>query len=494
MRSDIAFEKSGVKQSSNCTSFTIDLSFFCYQRTNADKKKLVALLFFILMYVNGICASSLRFSPGGDSVHLIILSPGHFHAALVQKSMYEKMSPVVHVYAPKSSETNAYFRLIEKYNTRLDSPTSWDEKLYTGVDYLEKMLSERSGNVVVLAGNNQRKTDYIKKSVTAGLNVLSDKPMVIDANGFEVLREAFNIAAKNKVLLYDIMTERYQITNILQKELSLQKDIFGNLEKGTMENPAVIKQSVHHFFKNVSGSPLIRPAWYYDVKQEGDGLVDVTTHLIDIIQWSCFPDQVLDYKKDINMLSAKRWPTSVTADQFRISTNESSWPDYLRKDVKNNVLQVFANGEMNYTIKGVHAKVSVTWNFEAAEGSNDTHYSLMRGTKANLVIRQGKEQQFKPALYIEPVKKADHKMELSLNNFIKTIQKKYPEVALKKWDKGWKVIIPEVLKVDHEAHFSMVTRKYLQFLKDNKLPEWEVPNMLAKYYTTTQALQKAMAN
>jgi ABC-type branched-subunit amino acid transport system substrate-binding protein len=63
-----------------------------------------------------------------------------------------------------------------------------------------------------------------------------------------------------------------------------------------------------------------------------------------------------------------------------------------------------SNGEINYTVKGVHAKVSVIWNYKAPDGTGDTHYSIMRGTKANLVIRQGAEQQFKPTLYIEPLK------------------------------------------------------------------------------------------
>ena len=29
------------------------------------------------------------------------------------------------------------------------------------------------------------------------------------------------------------------------------------------------------------------------------------------------------------------------------------------------------------------------------------------------------------------------------------------------------------------------------YLKEGKLPDWEVPNMLAKYYTTTAALDLA---
>jgi hypothetical protein len=49
-------------------------------------------------------------------------------------------------------------------------------------------------------------------------------------------------------------------------------------------------------------------------------------------------------------------------------------------------------------------KASVTWAYKAPEGGGDTHYSIMRGTKSNLVIRQGAEQKYQPVLYIEPAK------------------------------------------------------------------------------------------
>jgi len=67
----------------------------------------------------------------------------------------------------------------------------------------------------------------------------------------------------------------------------------------------------------------------------------------------------------------------------------------------------------------------------------------------------------------------------------------YPGLAIEPAAKGWHVIIPAKYRVGHEAHFAQVTQKYLQYLVDGKLPEWEVPNMLAKYYTTTTALKMA---
>ena len=56
---------------------------------------------------------------------------------------------------------------------------------------------------------------------------------------------------------------------------------------------------------------------------------------------------------------------------------------------------------------------------------------------------------------------------------------------------GWEVIIPESFKEGHESHFARVTEKYLDYLLHKNMPAWEVPNMLAKYYTTTQARKLA---
>ena len=423
-------------------------------------------------------------------VSLITLDPGHFHAALVQKSMYPEVDSVVHVYAPEGNDLKLHMDKINAYNARKEDPTRWEEEVYTGDDYLEKMLEEKKGNVVVLAGNNKKKPEYITKSIEAGLNVLADKPMAIDQQGFESLKKAFETAADKKVMLYDIMTERYEITTMLQKEFSLFEDVFGQLEKGTPDNPAVTKESVHHFYKYVSGSVLTRPAWFMDVAQQGEGIVDVTSHLVDLVQWECFPEQIID-TKDIQLTSARRWTTDMTLSQFNEITKENGFPEYLRKDVVNDsILKVYANGEINYKIRGIQARVSVKWNYQAPEGTGDTHYSIMRGTKANLVIRQGAEQSYKPALYIEPVQ-AGAQIENVLTARLKDVQAKYPGVMLKRSTNGWEVVIPEKYKEGHEAHFARVTEKFLQFLRNGSMPAWEVPNMIAKYYTTTSALELA---
>jgi len=421
-------------------------------------------------------------------VKLITLDPGHFHAALVQASDYPQVDPTVNVYAPAGPDLDQHLKRIDGYNTRADHPTHWKEEVHASPDFLQRMLDEKQGNLVIISGNNSRKADYILRSVQAGYNVLSDKPMVIVPADFEKLKQAFTEAQKRGVLLYDIMTERHETTTILQRELSRMPGIFGTLGKGTLEQPAITKESVHHYCKMVSGKPLQRPPWFFDVTQQGEGIVDVTTHLVDLVQWEAFPEQILK-PDDVKVLAARRWTTKVSAAQFEKSTALKEFPASLRGCVNaSGELEVYANGEFSYTLRGVHAKVSVTWNFEAPEGGGDTHYSIMRGSAANLIIRQGKEQNYKPVLYVEntgAVSAAD--FEKSLQAGIVKLQGIYPGLAIKAAGNAWEVVVPEKFKIGHEAHFAQVTAKYLKYLADGKLPDWEVPNMLTKCFTIMEA-------
>lgn len=422
---------------------------------------------------------------------MITVDPGHFHAALVQKSMYKNVDSVVHVYAPEGTDVELHLKRIDGFNARAENPTLWKEEVYYGDDFFEEMVNQKAGNVVVLSGNNKKKAEYISKSIHAGFHVLADKPMIIKAEDFELLKDAFETAKKNNLLLYDIMTERFEITTLLQKEFSMLPEVFGVLQDGTPDNPSVTKESVHHFYKYVSGSILTRPAWFMDVAQQGEGIVDVTTHLVDLVQWECFPEQVLDYTHDIELINAKRTTTAMTLHEFKGITKLDAFPEYLKGHVVNDtILNIYSNGEINYKLKNVHAKVSVIWNYKAPDGAGDTHYSIMRGTKANLVIRQEAEQHYKPVLYIEPHTE-DASFERVLIENVKTIQARYPGIELNKLNDGWEVIVPDSYKEGHEAHFGRVMEKFLEYLNNDNIPEWEVPNMLAKYYTTTKALELA---
>jgi len=425
-----------------------------------------------------------------SKVKLMTLDPGHFHAALVHKTMYPQVDSTIYVFAPEGPEVKDFLNKIEQYNNRGESPTAWNIESYFGNDFAEKMIAEKPGNVMVVAGKNSKKIAYVLEAVKAGLNVYADKPLVINPEGFDKLKEAFRIADEKGVLIYDIMTERFESTTALQKLFSTLPDVFGELVEGSADEPAIVKESVHHFFKYVSGNPLVRPPWFFDINEEGEGIVDVTTHLVDLVQWEAFPGQIID-SSDIEMINAKRWPTVLTKKEFQKVTGLDSYPDYLDKDITNEKLEVFSNGEMIYKIKGKYAKVSVIWNYQAPEGTADTHYSIMRGTQSNLIIKQGQEEKYTPVLYIESAghTNLDAALQAALEN---EVANTFPGTTMEKVsDTQFKINIPDKFKVGHEAHFGQVTENYLQYLEIGKLPDWEVPNMIAKYYTTIEGYKMA---
>jgi predicted dehydrogenase len=424
---------------------------------------------------------------GDAPVKLVTIDPGHFHAALVQKKMYPEVDATVHVYAPAGDDLDMHMARINSFNERADDPTCWESVVYTGDDFLQKALTEKKGNVVVLAGNNAAKIDYILQCVENGYNVLADKPMVINPEGFEKLRKAFQIAEEKGVLLYDIMTERYEISTALQREFSLMPEIYGEQDKGTPEDPAVTKESVHHFCKLVAGKPLRRPPWFYDASVQGEAIVDVNTHLVDMIQWEVFPGEIIT-PAEIRVVEAKTWETPLTPAEFEESTGLKEFPQSLQANVRDGKLMSKANGAFTYNIRGVYAKASVMWNVKAPEGAQDTHYSLMRGTRSELIIRQGEEQNYKTALYVEPRDGVDGaELEKALAAAVARLQDKYPGIASEKSARGWQILIPQALRVGHEAHFGQVAEKYLGFLRNGDMPEWEVPNMLIKYHTLMEA-------
>ena len=422
-------------------------------------------------------------------MRLGVLDPGHFHAALVQKKMYADVDPLVRVYAPTGPDLDDYVRRVESFNARAQDPTRWRLRVTAGDDFLDKFAAERQCDVVVISGNNRRKTEYLTRAVEAGVHTLADKPMAIDAAGFTALEAAFAKARENNVLLYDIMTERHEITTILQREFSRIPAVFGELDCGTVDDPSVTKESVHCFAKRVSGVPLVRPAWFFDGAQQGEGLVDITTHLVDLVQWACFPGVALDFRKDVQVLRAKRWPTPLTLEQFGQVTKLASWPAFLASSVKDGVLEAFANGRIDYALRGVHARVSVRWDFEAPPGAGDTHHSTMRGTRASLAIRQGEPEAFAPVLYLEPhATTARTAWEAGVEAAMPHVAERYPGVELRPAERGFEVVVPARYHVGHEAHFGQVADDFLRYVAAGVLPAWEVPNMLAKYYTTTQAL------
>jgi predicted dehydrogenase len=423
-------------------------------------------------------------------VRLITLDPGHFHAALIQKEMYPGVDPIVHVFAPVGPDLLLHLGRVTAFNRRDERPTEWQLEVHASPDFTERMLREKPGNVVVLSGRNRGKIDRILASVEAGLNVLADKPWLIASSDFPKLERALGVAREKRLVAYDVMTERSEITTILQGELARDPQVAGTIGPGTEAQPALEMESVHHILKLVAGAPNLRPAWFFDTEEQGEGLADVATHLVDLVPWMLFPGQPIDYRTELRVVSARRWPTPLTGDELRRVTGLESLPAELAARMKDGRLDYFANGEASFAVRGAHARVKVLWNYEAPAGAGDTHTGVVRGSLSRIEVLQGSEQNWQPELYVVPNRPADAAtLRAALARRIASLALGRPGLAVLDEGTRLRVVVPDRYRVGHEPHFAEVTERFLGYLKDPAtLPAWEAANMLAKYRVTTEAV------
>ena len=414
---------------------------------------------------------------------LVAIDPGHFHAALVQKSMPVGVSPVVYVFAPDGPELDAHLRLVDGFNSRADSPTAWRECVYRGNDFLERFKAAAEAGdfgespVVVLAGRNDRKGEYALAAVEAGCHVLADKPLAITKETFELAERAARLAEAKGLQFADMMTERYAAVNAIRRELAQDRALYGEQETGSPGDPAVVMSSVHHFCKLVDGKPLRRPVWYYDTSVQGEGLADVTVHLVDQAQWTLFPSTCLS-ADDVHVARAETWPTVLSPNEFELSTG--------RRPV--DFVSVSSNGTFTWIVRGVCCKVSVEWRFMAGRGSGDTHDSCMRGARAELCVRQGPEEAYRPALYVRARRDAGA-TDAALACAMERLSVRWPGVAaVQAGARGlWRIEIPRSLDPGHEGHFGEVVKEFLSRIDSGRACGDGLSDMLVKYRTIVEA-------
>jgi predicted dehydrogenase len=280
----------------------------------------------------------------------------------------------------------------------------------------------------------------------------------------------------------DIMTERYEITSILQRALVGDRDTFGEPLPGTADEPCVTMESVHFLKKLVAGAPLKRPAWFFDIHQQGEALSDVGTHLVDLVMWMLFPEQAIS-AADWKLTAAKRWPTVLDRGQFQAITGDADFPAFLHAQLQGGKLPYYCNTQVGYQLRGLHVKLDVLWSYEAEAGAGDTHLAVFNGSRSRVEIRQGKDEKFMPELYVVP-QEADQKSKVGAA--LARIVQAWPGAAVEDQGPRFHVTISARYRIGHEAHFAEVTQQFLKYVtKRQAMPTWEKPNMLAKYGVTT---------
>jgi hypothetical protein len=404
--------------------------------------------------------------------------------------MYPNLSSKVHVYAPVGPDLADYLTRIARFNTRKERSTSWELEVHAGPDFLARMCDERPGTVAIFSGRNRGKIQRILYAVEAGINVLADKPLIVDRQELPLLEAALNAADERGLIVYDMSSGGLQATiATLTRLLREDPEVFGDPIPGTRTDPGVTMASVHHIMKQVAGVPNLRPPWFFDITQQGQSLADVGTHLVDRVHSTLFSDQAIDYRIEIRLHAASRWPTMISAPQFRQVTGEPGWPDDLEPWIREDAFEYFCNTRLQYEIRGVHTAVETRWDWEARVG-DDAHTACYRGSRARLELRQGAAEKYRSELCVVPV--AD--IANAIKRRIAALQTSYPGVGLVKLRGEWRVTIPDALRIGHEEHFAQMTRRFLADVEHRRpLPAWEKPNTLAKYYVCTEGVALSQA-
>jgi predicted dehydrogenase len=415
---------------------------------------------------------------------LVVIDPGHFHAALVQKEMYENVAERVDVYAPVGPDLVDYLTRIARFNTRADAPTGWRLELHAGPDFAQRMAQEKPGAIAILAGRNSEKLAHLEAAVAAGMHVLSDKPMIVRRADLPRLAETLAAAADKGLVVRDMMGGRAEITRSLTRLFHSDPEIFGEQLPGSAAEPGVEMTSVHHLMKLVSGVPNPRPPWYFDVAQQGDALADIGTHLVDRAHGTLFPDQALDWALDIAIGAVERRPTMIDLAQFRRVTGATDWPDYLLPALASGALAYRCNVNLHYAVRGVHVGLDMVWDWEEPPGGGDIHTETWRGTRARIELRHGPGEGWRPQLYVVP--QAD--IAAVLERRIAGLAETRSGLGLEKHAGAWKIVIPDALRIGHDAHFRELTKSFLAAVDDPAAaPPSERQNLLAKYFVCTAA-------
>ncbi len=412
---------------------------------------------------------------------LLFYDPGHFHAALVLRTQNPRLHRMVHVYAPPGPELEAFLELVAGFNARDREPTDWDVRAHAGPDPLGRLIAERRGELVVVAGRNAEKLAIIRRLHDAGFHVLADKPWITASASLGDLEQV----TSGPPIAMDIMTERHDAVARLRHRIVATPSLFGALATEDAGPPALELGSVHHLCKDVDGRPLRRPEWYYDVRIQGDGLVDIQSHMADQSQWLIGASRIGAPDQDFVIDDARCWSTSVPLAVYQESTGAASFPESLAAEVSGGTLALACNGLIDYRLSGVRVRQRAEWRIRAPAGGGDSHTSVARGSGASVVLRQGPETAHAAQIHLgsrDPKALQGH-----LREALDDWRGAFPGLDIARSDIGFELLVPPALKTGHEAHFAMALDRFLDHVESGQWPERLASRIRARYALLARA-------
>lgn len=415
------------------------------------------------------------------------------------------MLPRRHVYASPGPDRDKFVALVDAFNSRVENPTAWVLQLHGDAGsaaQLEQLVADGIASVVVLAGKNNSKLATISQLVTAGIHVLADKPWATNLDCLDDLTAATQPPEDSPAFAMDIMTNKHDTIARLRREIVHDPTLFGAFQiDGDL--PCVEIGSVHHLAKLVNGAPLQRPAWYYDVTVQGNGLVDITAHMVDQMQWLLAGSGSggghetgagFDYATDCELLAASTYDTEVPLALFSDSTGMEAFPELLSGLLRESdpegsgplwaggggetVLPLAANGKLHYKLRGVSVLHTAEWRPREPEGGGDLHTATLRGSVCEIAMRADEETGYKPELLLRPTATTEEGRAMfgealqaavarwSASPQFRGVSASWRDQNATSAAGGWVIDVPKEICPTHEEHFALVMEEFLDHIDD----------------------------
>jgi len=235
----------------------------------------------------------------------------------------------------------------------------------------------------------------------------------------------------------------------------------------------------------VNGRPLQRPAWYYDTTIQGDGVVDVQSHMVEQAQWWVLGEAEGDGERDIVLDSVRCWTTPVPLALFHESTGLNAYPEALQSSVRDGVLQYACNGEIRYRLHGISVRQTAEWRQREPEGAGDLHRLTIRGSRCHVLVRQDEDTGYKAMLHLVPV--AGVALESMLPSVLAQWQEHFPGLAGEPSALGVCLRLAPALDLGHESQFALVLNAFLDHLDRGTWPKALPARMRMRYTLLAQA-------
>lgn len=429
---------------------------------------------------------------------LLFYQPAHFHAALLIRSQNPRLAHSIHVYATPGPDLDRFTALVASFNARDEQPTDWDLEVHTSSDPLTRLIDERKGDSVVVAGRNAPKLATIRKLHDAGLNVLADKPWITTSAALDDLHHV----TAGPPLVMDIMTDRHDTASRLRRHVVATEPVFGQFVADSSGAPGLELDALHHLCKLVDGHPLRRPEWYYDVRVQGNGLVDIQSHMVDQAQWlidegdaagdrSRIPSPLAPQQpiQDMVLEEASLWSTAVPLSVFTESTGATAFPPSLRSAVSDGVLDLTCNGQIEYRLRGVRVTQRSVWRAASPTAGGDTHRSVARGTGAHVTLEQGPETGHRPQVHVG--QSDDGRLADRLAGSLDGWKADFPGLSLRPSRLGYELAIPSSHDTPHELTFPLVLDDFLDRVEGGRWSPSTAAAIRARYTLLARAHELA---